>query len=238
MGAPRDTGTIGHASDGVTGPTGDEVSKIARRRAAARTEGSEPYRRRRAEIVAAAARVFKRRGFQGTTVSHIAEELGTDRASLYYYVSSKEEVFEEIVDDAVRVCVERATEIRDRPDSGAARLRALVQELMSAYEEFYPVLYVLLQENLNHVAAERGAWAQSMRQPIRDWEAILVEIVTAGQRDGTIAIVGEPAVVALGVTGMVSWSYRWFNPSRSARTGQELGEVFSAMLLDGLETGP
>ena len=68
-------------------------SGIGRRRAAALAEGSAAYAERRAEIIAAAAKVFREKGYRGTSLADVAESLDTDRASLYYYIGSKEELF-------------------------------------------------------------------------------------------------------------------------------------------------
>ncbi len=211
-----------------------EQSNIGRRRAAARTDGSPAYRERRTEIARAAALVFKQRGFRGTTLSHIAQALDTDRASLYYYVSSKEEIFQEIVGDAMRINLATAVEIRDGPGTAAQRLRALIQGLMESYAEFYPVLYVLIQENLNHVAPERSGWAAEMRAINREWEDVLTEIVRAGQQEGTLRGGSPPWLIAYGITGMVGWTNRWFHPDQSPVSATEVGEAFATILLDGL----
>ena len=47
-------------------------------------------KRRAAEITAAAAEVFARRGYHGATTQDIADVLGIRQASLYYYFPSKE----------------------------------------------------------------------------------------------------------------------------------------------------
>ena len=211
-----------------------DQSNIGRRRVAARTDGSPAYHERRTEIARAAALVFKQRGFRGTTLSHIARALDTDRASLYYYVSSKEELFQEIVGDAVRINLATAVEIRDGPGTAAQRLRALVTALMESYAEFYPVLYVLIQENLNHVAPERSAWAAEMRTINREWEEVLIEIVRAGQAEGTLSAASPPWLIAYGITGMVGWTNRWFHPDHSPIGATEVGEAFATILLDGL----
>ena len=48
-------------------------------------------RRRAAEIIEAASRVFAERGFHGATTQDIADVLGIRQASLYYYFPSKED---------------------------------------------------------------------------------------------------------------------------------------------------
>ncbi len=76
-------------------------SRIARRRSTALSEGGPDYAAKRAELVRVATAVFRLRGYAATSLNEIAHAFGTDRASLYYYVASKEELFQECVADAV-----------------------------------------------------------------------------------------------------------------------------------------
>lgn len=48
---------------------------------------------RRTAIIEAATRVFMKNGFEKTTMSDVADELGGSKATLYGYFSSKEELF-------------------------------------------------------------------------------------------------------------------------------------------------
>jgi len=45
--------------------------------------------------------VFRRKGFRAAKLQDIAAEIGLDRASVYYYVSGKEELYKDVVADAV-----------------------------------------------------------------------------------------------------------------------------------------
>ena len=63
-------------------------SGIGRRRSAARKDSSASYSAKRQEIAEAAVRVFNRLGFERASIAAVAEEMGVDRASLYYYISS------------------------------------------------------------------------------------------------------------------------------------------------------
>jgi AcrR family transcriptional regulator len=160
-------------------------SNIARQRASGRRDGGPACQARRAEISQTAAGVFRQRGYRGTTLAHIAEAMNTDRASLYYYVSGEQELFEEVVSDATTRNLARAHQIRDGVGTGAERVRELIVSLMESHAEFYPVLYVLLQESLKYLEPARREWAEEMRRVIRDWEQVLVDIVLDGQRPTT-----------------------------------------------------
>jgi TetR/AcrR family fatty acid metabolism transcriptional regulator len=58
-----------------------------------------PERRRR--ILQSAKRVFARRGYHDTNISHICEDLGIARGTLYQYFTSKKDVFVAIVQDTL-----------------------------------------------------------------------------------------------------------------------------------------
>jgi TetR/AcrR family transcriptional regulator, cholesterol catabolism regulator len=212
----------------------NQASNIARRRAAALTGANSGYVGRRREILETAAAVFKERGFRGTTLSHVAEAMGTDRASLYYYVSSKNELFQEIISEAVNVNLAEAKAIRSQDDPAPEKLRRLIEGLMASYAEYYPVLYVLIQENLSHVAPERADWAKEMTRINREYERVLIDIIETGQKEGTVRTSAPAWLLAYGIIGMVGWTNRWFNPNKSPVTAQEIGVAFADVILTGL----
>ena len=215
-----------------------EASGIARRRAAARDEANPSYLLRRAEIVHAAARVFKAKGLQGANLGDIAAESGADRASLYYYVGSKEELFHEVVREAVEANLVRAQAIRDGEGTVPEKLRALILSLMVSYAEHYPILYVFIQENLTHVLDKHEPWARDMRRVNKGYEQIVTDLVTTGMADGTVSAVGEPWIVAYGIMGMVGWTNRWYNPETATSTPQQIAATFADTILTGLQPVP
>jgi TetR/AcrR family transcriptional regulator, cholesterol catabolism regulator len=215
-----------------------EASNIARRRSAALAGAKSGYVDRRREVLEAAAQVFKERGYRGTTLSHVAEAMGTDRASLYYYVSSKDELFQEVVSEAVSVNLAAGTAIRDEEWPAPEKLRRLIEGLMVSYEAYYPVLYVLIQENLSHVPPEHGKWAQEMQRINREYERVVIEIIQAGQDEGTIRDDAPAWLLAYGVIGIVGWTNRWFNPGKSPVSAPEIGAVFADVVLSGVVRRP
>ncbi len=55
------------------------------------------YDRRKKEITKVALSLFGARGFEGTTMDDIAEEMGFSKAALYQYCSSKEDLFFQVL---------------------------------------------------------------------------------------------------------------------------------------------
>lgn len=212
-------------------------SNIGRRRAAAVEGNRENYNDRRTEIVGAAVALFRERGYRRTSLSDIAEAIGSERASLYYYFSSKEEILNEAVTPVVLRNTAFVEELRDTPGPAPQKLRRLIVDLLTSYAEHYPLLFLYLEENLTHVAKGREDWASEMRAVNRRYEAALAEIVRQGVADGSLRPLADPRILANGLMGTVSWTHRWFNPLQSSTDAATIGEAYADLLLGGLLSG-
>lgn len=207
---------------------------MGKRRAAAKKEGGAAYQQRRAEILKVAAAVFKERGLQGTSLNEIAEAVGTDRASLYYYIGSRQELFSDVVREAVEANVALAEKIEASPDPAPQKLRRLAVGLMESYAENYPFLYVYIQEDLNRINdPERTNGAHAMN---RRFDAAVIAIIQEGLDRGTLRSSATARTIAFGFIGMLNWTHRWFEPGHAGPSATEIGESFATMMLDGLAT--
>jgi TetR/AcrR family transcriptional regulator, cholesterol catabolism regulator len=214
-------------------------SGIGRRRAAALAEGGAAYAERRAEIIATAARVFRERGYRGASLADVAECLGTDRASLYYYIGSKQELFHEIVRDAAEANAAQAEGIRDGAGTAAVKLGRLICALMASYAAHYPYLFVYIQEDLSKVADGTSAWAREMTKINKRYDDAVIGIVESGFADGSIRSVAPARVIAYGIIGMVNWTHRWYREGAGGMpSAAEIGRSFTEMVLDGLSSNP
>lgn len=212
-----------------------DTSRIARRREAALDEGSAGYLERRAEIFAAAKEIFRRNGYRGTALTQVSEALGMDRASLYYYIGSKEELFHEIVGEAVEANAQAAERIAGGEGAPAEKLRSLVVGLMQSYADAYPFLYFYIQEDLGHPGAKKTAWSRKMARFNKRYENAVTTIVQQGVDDGTFATEADAWLISYGILGMLAWSNRWFNPTSSPVSAEEIGNRFADTLLSGLQ---
>ncbi|WP_066663891.1 MULTISPECIES: TetR/AcrR family transcriptional regulator [unclassified Sphingomonas] len=210
-------------------------SVIARRRKAAKDDSTASYQNRRQEITEAAVHVFHRLGYAKASLSAIAADLGIDRASIYYYFSSKEDVFDEIVRTVLEENEALARRIAESSISPARKLRDLVSALMVSYAENYPLLYIYVKEDLTSVSGKRSEWSDHMRQLNRSIERCFITIVEQGYADGGFRRIGSPRTVAAGILGMLNWSHRWFRPDRS-EPAEEIGKTFAELVISGLES--
>lgn len=210
-------------------------SKIEQRRKAAKTDPGASYQAKRQEIVEAAAKVFNRLGLKGASLSAIANELGIDRANLYYYFSSKEQLFDEIVRAVLEENDQLARRIAESQLSPSRKLRELISAFMRSYADNYPLLYIYIREDLSHVSDKRSSWSDRMRSLNRSVENSVIAIIQQGFEDGSLRRIGSARTVAYAILGMLNWTHRWYRPDRGD-SALEVGNVFSEFALAGLET--
>ncbi|GAA0997250.1 TetR/AcrR family transcriptional regulator [Acrocarpospora macrocephala] len=209
-------------------------SGIGKRRMAALRDGGEGYAQRRNEIIAAGAEVFRERGYEASSLRDVAARLGTDRASLYYYVASKNELFQLVTQQAVEQVVSAAESVAAEPADAVTRLRKLIVTTVQKYDEHYPYMFVYIQEDMNRIHSESldEVWARTMLQLGRRFENALLTILNQGVADGVFDITHKH-IAMNSIIGSINWTHRWFKPSGQL-SGEQLGAHLSSMIISGL----
>ena len=211
-------------------------SGIGKRRTAAKADSTVSYNRRRKEVAEAAVRVFNRLGFTGASISAVATELNIDRATLYYYVGSKEELFDEIVREVIENNAAIARRIQASKMSPRRKMRHMITALMSSYGASYPLIYIYIRENLSHVSDKRSQWSKHMRRLNHEIESAIIAIVEEGYQDRSFRNFGSSKVVAYGILGTIGWTHRWFRPESSDVSAEEIGKIYAETIMSGLES--
>ena len=179
-------------------------SVIEKRRAAAEAD-PVAYAARRREIADAAVRVFDRLGFQKASISALAKEMKTDRSTLYHYVNSKEELFDEVVRAVVERNLELVLKISESKLHPRRKMRDMITALMTSYGEHYPLFYIYIRENLSHVSDARSEWSTEMRTMNQRTTDAMIAVIEEGYADGSFRKVGSARVVAYGIFGVIGW---------------------------------
>lgn len=213
------------------------MSEIGRRRAARAAADSPGYSERVRTIREASVRVFRAKGLRVASLNDIAEEAGMSRASLYYYVGSKEELFRDVVSEAVTSNIEAAEEVVARDLPASRKLARLIQLLMESFERHYPYLYVFVQEDFSKlggdVGAEGGPWETTVQEWNRRYFELVRQVVAEGVADGDLRTPLPAGVVANCVIGMTNSSHAWFRPN-GLMDAAEVGAGMADMVLTGL----
>jgi AcrR family transcriptional regulator len=210
------------------------ISAIGRRRTAALQDGSDSYSQRRNEIIATGADVFRDRGYEATSLKDVAEKLGRDRASLYYYVSSKNELFQLVTRKAVEEVVNAAEAVSLMQTDPATRLRELVITTLEKYEAHYPYMFVYIQEDMSliHSDSVDELWARTMVELGKRFQDAFLKIIDDGLEDGSF-VTDHRHIAMNTIIGAINWTHRWFRPGGTL-SGQQVGVEMSKLILASL----
>ncbi|WGM47562.1 Nucleoid occlusion factor SlmA [Brevundimonas sp. NIBR10] len=159
---------------------------------------------RRAEILAAAERIFVEHGYEGATIRKIADEVGLSSTALYMHFADKGEILQDICRQAFEELLAANRRITtDEPDP-QARLRAMLQAYVAfgfAQPNAYRLIYLT-----RPIEARSGAQNAAETQGpelFRSFQVVLEEIKAAGRLRGDDAA-GAARLFWAGTHGIVS----------------------------------
>jgi AcrR family transcriptional regulator len=85
----------------------------------------------REQILSTARRLFAERGYDGCTVSDIAQQAGMSQGNIYWYFSSKKELLKVILEDAFEALGALFSEIEAYPGTGVEKLDFLLERYIA-----------------------------------------------------------------------------------------------------------
>jgi AcrR family transcriptional regulator len=186
---------------------------------------------RRAEICRTAARIFRERGFDATSVRDITRALRMTKAGLYHYFDSKEALLFEIMTfglDRVREeVIAPARSVRD-PE---ARLRQIVSRHArittradGAVAHVFDEVRALTPGARRTVAAQQRVYVDLIHET-------LVELETQGRLRRDVDV----TVATYAIVGMILWLPRWFRAGgrlTSDEVARQIADLALAAVLD------
>ncbi|HEY7491280.1 MAG TPA: TetR/AcrR family transcriptional regulator [Candidatus Tectomicrobia bacterium] len=185
--------------------------------------------RREQEIVTAAAQVFKDKGYHAATTRDIAAAVGIQQASLYYYVSSKEELLYLVVRQPIMQLYAQVEEIVKANVPVRYKIERCLQVHLAAFDDNYPHMFVFVQELPNVVQALQDKLHDLPRRYQRLWE----DIVRQGMTTGELRTDLDVATTTLMMLGMCNWMYRWYRKGGRLDTAA-LARQYASAILDGI----
>ncbi|MDP1953672.1 MAG: TetR/AcrR family transcriptional regulator [Polaromonas sp.] len=204
-------------------PTADTTAARRPRGRPRKTLDERDDGNRRVELVNAAARLFRRKGFDATSTRDIATAVGMHSGSPFYHFKSKGALLYAVMDEGMRSATLRQTAALEQacaalPDA-AALLRVLVRNhfdiLLGPGSDFIPVM---LYESRSITARQRSSLAKLQS----DYESVWQPVLQALSEQGRL---GCPVKLArLLIFGALNWSAQWFD----AKKGASLDELADA----------
>jgi len=214
----------------------DEVasSNIARRRLERRAAVGRRSDERWASILAAATTVFRELGYEKATLEDIANEVGINRATLYYYVGTKEELLVALLAEPIEMVRTRLEEDAAADMPAPQKLAAALTGYVKTLDE-HPELFIFLSENVHAVMS--GPEADALRVNADRYGVVLTQVIRDGAAAGEFRSDVDPQVAVLAILGMFNWMHRWYRPG-GRRSLIEIGDEIVRLSLSALEPQP
>lgn len=207
------------------------MAQTAARIATSVAPGDRSSSPRRAELVQAAARLFSERGYHGTSMKHLGDELGLLKGSLYAHIGSKQELLHEVVEEGARRFLERGRAALEMNGCAAERLEAFLVGHIETATEHLDAATVFLNE-WRYLKDELRADVRAQRDTYEGFvRTIIADGIAAGEfRDDADVDMAARLVLSAG-----NWVYAWYRVGGSL-SSTEIGRRYTELLVRGLIT--
>ena len=183
----------------------------------------------RVEILKSAAVAFRKMGYHGATVEHIAASLRMEKGNLYYYFRNKEDILFACHQYSLDRLLALLDDIEQRGGPADEQLRQLIVAFVHIIlDELHSTALALDLEALSPahrkaVIARRDRFDHGMRQ-----------VIQRGIKYGAFAR-SDAKLLSFAILGAINWIPRWYNAGGSS-SSQEIADLFADYLLAGLRS--
>jgi TetR/AcrR family transcriptional regulator, cholesterol catabolism regulator len=180
---------------------------------------------RRAQILEKAAQLFRVKGYDSTSMSDIADEVGITKAGLYYFVESKEHLLYLITDYGLDLLDETVLQ----PLEGVSDPRQQLEELIKLHVHMIlnrpREVTIILHEHTGLTGIYREKVLQRKKQYIDYVRKVLAELQKKGEARRDVDV----TAATFFLLGALNWVYQWYKADgrlSEEDLARELTEVF------------
>ncbi len=183
---------------------------------------------REEEILETAVRLFREKGYHHTSMQDLADALGLQKSSLYYYIPSKEDLLLRLLERGSRLLSAQIDAIYASDLSPVEKLRRALETHAVTVMEHLDLVSVYLRE-YRTLPPERLREVMALR---RHYEDVLMRILEDGIASGDFRPVNGKIAI-LGFLGMLNWTHQWFSP-QGPLSAQEVAAILVDLALRGV----
>ncbi len=171
----------------------------------------------RGRLLAAAAHLFRTKGFERTTVRDLAQEVGIQSGSIFHHFKTKEEILRCVMEEVIHFNTDRMREGLAKSGNPKDKLLALIRsELNSINGETGEAMAVLIFE-WRCLKPESQEYILDLRS---HYEQLWLDTLKEAQQSGLIAPQRDLFVLRRLMAGAMSWSHYWYKPDGEIKLDQ------------------
>lgn len=181
---------------------------------------------KREEILDAAAKLFRRKGYNGTSIRDITSAVGILRGSIYSHFESKEQIFLTILHRGIDSLLNGALNVVNKQLSPREKLRGVIENHLRHIMENNNSLVIFMQERQNIPSEEIQSYLKKRDQ----YELILRNILEEGIKKNEFPEL-DVRYTVFAILGMCNWVIHWFNPA-GADSSEEISKYMAFLICD------
>ena len=160
---------------------------------------------RRDDLLRVCARLFREKGFDGTTIRDISGAAGMHSGSPFYHFPNKQEMLLAVMEQGLAEGLRRTEAVLEDRLAPEEKFRRLVRvHLGTILEEGNDFIPVMLYEWRSLTPANRRRVIELKDRYDELWQKVLDELEGAGR------VAGDARLARLLVLGAVNWSAQWY----------------------------
>ena len=192
---------------------------------------------RRQDLINAAARLFRQKGFDATSTRDIAAAVGMCSGSPFYHFDSKQALLVAVMEDgmqsALRWLESRMSEAQREGANDEQLLQTMVRAHMDVlwgdHRDFIPVM---LQEWQVLSAEQRRGIAELKDAYEAHWNPVLARLIAQGR------LRAEVTMARLMLFGAMNWTLKWYDPSGRVSLDDWTDQLVALVLQQPRDSAP
>lgn len=183
-------------------------------------------------LLSVAVEVFNERGYDGTSMEHLARAAGISKSSIYHHVSGKEELLSRATGRALDELFAVLDEDGAREGRAVDRLEHVTRRTTEVLTAELPYVTLLLRVRGN-TGTERRAMARR-----REFDQLVTALLKEAAAEGDLRADVDPRLATRLLFGMINSIVEWYRPGRAghggAATGREVADAVVRTAFAGL----
>jgi AcrR family transcriptional regulator len=180
------------------------------------------------ELLDAAAKLFWAKGYAATTTRELADAVGVQKASLYYYIDSKEDLLYDICVESLVDIKKSVTEAVAYQQDCSSRVRAMIRAHVMVMLREKEKHATMLTE-LDALTGDRRAEVVALRD---DYDRLVRGVLEDAQRAGVLSKDMTAKELELCLMNLLNGTIFWYRED-GGRAPDQLVELFERMFLGG-----
>lgn len=193
-----------------------------------RSSREQDRENKREAVLRTAARIFNERGYHGTSLELVAEELEITRPTVYYYFKNKDEILFECVRIALEMIEQVAQDVMERGGSAAEQLVAVMKQYAEVMMQDFGICLVRVGDS--PLPAESRVKLRRLQSNI---DRKLRGLIEQGIRQKAF-VPCDPKLAGFALAGALNSISRWYRPDGELKP-EEIADHFVRLLIGGLE---